>query len=74
LVQVCAKAAAEDSRRAALAQCMWRQTANCNPDGAREAAYDKDCLTQIPNGVSGMYGRMGAVGWLVATLGFNVSG
>ena len=33
---------------------MWRQTSGCDADGKREDAFDKDCLTPIPSGQSGV--------------------
>ena len=39
---------------AATAKCAaWRQTADCNPEGAREEFSDEACHTTIDNGRSG---------------------
>ncbi|KNC80853.1 hypothetical protein, variant [Sphaeroforma arctica JP610] len=43
----------EDSRNERLAQCMFKQTAKCDPDGPAEVNEDKDCLTIIHHGTSG---------------------
>jgi hypothetical protein len=47
-------AAAEETLRFPEGTCaMWRQTANCDPTGAREADGDRSCETVIKPGTSG---------------------